>query len=59
MCFGMVTCSEPVPENVIKQFNTDSATDSLEKELVDSLFDNIEFDFDEEVDLKTLDSTIN
>jgi len=59
MCFGMVTCSEPVPENVMHQFNTDSATDSLEKELVDSLFDNIEFDFDEEVDFNTVDSTRN
>ena len=46
-------------ENVLEQFNTDSATDSLEKELVDSLFDNIEFDFDEEVDFNTIDSTIN
>jgi len=55
----MSACSDPVPEDIIQQFNTDSATDSLENELVDSLFDKIEFDFDEEDDFSTSDSTIN
>jgi hypothetical protein len=55
----MAACSDPVPEDIIKQFNTDSATDSLESELVDSLFNNIEFNFDEEDDFSTIDSTIN
>ncbi len=59
ICFMMSACSDPVPEDIIQQFNTDSATDSLENELVDSLFDKIEFDFDEEDDFSTSDSTIN
>jgi len=59
ICFVITACSDPVPEDIIKQFNTDSATDSLENELVDSLFDKIEFDFDEEGDFSTIDSTIN
>ncbi|MBT6030493.1 MAG: hypothetical protein HOH13_09310 [Crocinitomicaceae bacterium] len=41
-------CAEDVPEAINEQFNTDSATDLNEIELVDSLFDNIEFDFEED-----------
>jgi len=41
-------CAEDVPQEINEQFNTDSATDSNEIELVDSLFDNIEFDFEED-----------
>lgn len=42
------SCSDPVPENIIEQFNTDSSKDSNEMELVDSLFNSIEFDFEED-----------
>lgn len=43
-----IGCAEEVPEAITEQFNTDSATDSNEIELVDSLFDNIEFEFEDD-----------
>ena len=40
--------AEEVPEHIEEQFNTDSSQDSTEIELVDSLFNDLDKDFEDD-----------